>query len=659
MNVDRPSPIRRLLVANRGEIARRIFATARQLGITTIAVFSDADADAPFVAEADLAVRLGAPLSYLSIDAILDAAARTEADAVHPGYGFLSENAEFARRCGEAGLCFVGPAPDTIAAMGDKVVAKRTMAEAGVPLVPGFSKPDADDATLIAAAADLGTPLLVKAVAGGGGRGMRVAQTQADVPAALASARAEAQNAFGNGALFLERLVRGARHIEVQILGDRHGHVHALGERECSVQRRHQKIIEEAPSPAVQPATREALLEAAVSAGQAVRYVGAGTVEFLLTDAGEFYFLEMNTRLQVEHPVTELVTGLDLVALQLQVAEGAVLESLSTTTRGHAIEARVYCEDPYNDFAPQLGPIALWQPSTAEHVRVDDGVRSGQEITPHYDAMVAKVIAWGPDRITATRRVAAAVRDSALLGPGSNRGFLLQLLTEDAFARAQIKTDTLDTRDGFGARPQATVAAWAVAAALLADGEAMAAWSSRGPVAWSAALRCDDHERNVQLRREPGPQLHATVTDTCDGEDTATILLTGLQREGTLLAVEVDGIRRRYTVVSADAHTVLLDDDGLAFRFEEVLPEAAHASLAAGNDVVAPIGGRVLAVDVAVGDAVAEGQVLARIEAMKMEHKVVATRGGTIAEVVAKAGGQIKAGEVLARLDAPSPKSEA
>ena len=638
--------MQRLLVANRGEIARRIFRSAKAAGITTIAVFSDADHDAPFVADADLAVRIGpGPVgeSYLSIEAILDAAKRSRADAVHPGYGFLAERAEFSRRCLEAGLTFVGPSPAAIEAMGDKVVAKRTMRAAGVVVVPGFEGEHADDATLVSEGNRLGVPLLVKAVAGGGGRGMRTVDDLAELPAALVSARSEAQAAFGNGALFLERRLKGARHVEIQIIADKHGHVQHLGERECSVQRRHQKVIEEAPSPAVDAELRERMGAAAVAAARAIDYVGAGTVEFLLDDEGAFYFLEMNTRLQVEHPVTEAVTGVDLVQLQLDVADGAKLAPIEVRIDGHAIEARIYCEDPYAGFIPQLGTIALWTPATGAHVRVDDGVQTGQEITAFYDPMVAKVIAWGATREAARRRLADAVASSVLLGPTTNRALLLQLLADPAFVDGEFKTDTLDARESPGCKPEPEPAIWALAAISVGLVDSASPWHSTGRAHWPVQLSCGDTSRNIELTADGRGTTTVTV-----GETKVNIRI--IAHEQASLYAEIDGVRRRYPWARIGDAAVAIDDAGHAFVFSERSPMVGHKQGPTGDDVRSPMGGRVVRVSVVVGETVAKGQALVTVEAMKLEHRVTAPRAGTIATCSVRAEDQVTAGQVLATL---------
>ncbi len=444
--------IDRLLVANRGEIARRVFASCRRLGVQTVAVYSDPDADALFVQEADLAVALGGSTpaeSYLRADAVIAAALATGADAIHPGYGFLSENAGFAQAVVDAGLRWVGPSPEAITAMGSKIGARERMQAAGVPVLPGAHLTDGE--SLDDAAARVGFPLLVKASAGGGGKGMRVVHEAAALAGAVEAARREAGSAFGDTTVFLERYAPRARHVEVQLMGDAHGTVVALHERDCSVQRRHQKVIEEAPSPAVGPELRAALADAAVKAGQALQYTGAGTVEFLLVDADaaapEFFFLEVNTRLQVEHPVTELVTGLDLVELQLLVAEGRPLppEALDPPLRGWAMEARLYAEDPANDFLPVTGTLARF--AVPEGVRVDTGVRSGDEISPFYDPMIAKVIAHGATREEAARRLADALARAQVQGTVTNRDFLVRVLRHPAFLAGEADTAFLDRAD--------------------------------------------------------------------------------------------------------------------------------------------------------------------------------------------------------------------
>ncbi|RMD48505.1 MAG: ATP-grasp domain-containing protein, partial [Alphaproteobacteria bacterium] len=486
--------IRTVLVANRGEIACRIIRAARALGIETLAVFSEADAGAPHVRLADRALPIGpapAAQSYLDGARLIEAARRGGADAVHPGYGFLAENADFAEAVIAAGLTWIGPPPAAIRAMGDKAAARRLMAEAGVPVIPGAEVVEEGRAT--AEAGRIGFPLMVKAAHGGGGRGMRRVEGSEELAEALAAARAEAEAAFGSGALLLERLVEGARHVEVQLLADRHGAVIHLGERDCSVQRRHQKLIEEAPSPAVGPELRARMGAAAVAAARAVGYEGAGTVEFLLGEDGAFWFLEMNTRLQVEHPVTEAVTGLDLVALQFRIAEGAPLPLAQEDLRlsGHAIEARILAEDPAAGWAPSTGRIALWSPG--EGVRVDDGIETGGEVEPWYDPMLAKIIAHGPDREAARRRLVAALRRTALLGPANNIGHLIALLESPAFVAGEAHTGLVAELWPEGAPPlEAAEADWIAAALAVVEAERAAALARAALVpevelGWSSA----------------------------------------------------------------------------------------------------------------------------------------------------------------------------
>ncbi|MDQ7858251.1 MAG: biotin carboxylase N-terminal domain-containing protein [Armatimonadota bacterium] len=463
-----------VLVANRGEIAVRIIRACRELGVRAVAVYSDADATAPHVALADEAVRLGpapAAQSYLDGGRLIAAARATGAEAIHPGYGFLAEHAGFAAACRDAGLVFVGPPAEVIARLGDKAAARRLAEAAGVPPVPGYDEPGASDDAIRAAVARLGVPALLKAAGGGGGKGMRVVREAADLDVLLASARREAQAAFGDGRIIVERLLDRPRHVEVQVLADGRGQVVHLGERECSIQRRHQKIVEEAPSPAVDAALRERLGQAALAVARAAGYANAGTVEFLLDRAGRFYFLEVNTRLQVEHPVTELVTGVDLVAAQLRLAAGEPLRAVAgaPAVRGHAVECRVYAEDPARGFAPSPGRILHLAEPSWPHVRVDSGVRAGQEIPVHYDPILSKVAAWGPDRASAVRRLRAALDDYAVLGPTTTLPFLRAIVAHPAFAAAELSTAFLEEHFADW-RPPAPSAEVAVVAAVLTAG---------------------------------------------------------------------------------------------------------------------------------------------------------------------------------------------
>ncbi|HEX7440824.1 MAG TPA: acetyl-CoA carboxylase biotin carboxylase subunit, partial [Caldimonas sp.] len=465
-----PTPFRKVLVANRGEIALRVMRSARRLGLGTVAVVSSVDADAPHARAADQAVAIGAARpaeSYLSIPALLDAARVSGADAVHPGYGFLAENADFARACRAAGLVFIGPSAEAIEAMGDKAEAKRLMQAAGVPCIPGYQGADQSDANLAAQADVIGYPVMIKASAGGGGRGMRLVTQASDFAAALRSARSEAQGAFGSDTVILERALLAARHIEVQVFADRHGHAIHLGERDCSVQRRHQKLIEEAPSPAVDADLRERLGATALAALKTIEYEGAGTVEFLLDRDGRYYFMEMNTRLQVEHPVTEAITGLDLVEWQLRIAAGEALPLAQQDVRfdGHAIEVRLCAEDPGRGFMPQSGTLALWRPPAG--LRVEHALHSGVDVAPYYDSMIAKLVAHGRDRDEARRKLGAGLENLVVLGIATNREFLARCLRDPVFAAGAATTAFVDERAEELAQPDPDVRAWLVAVAAL------------------------------------------------------------------------------------------------------------------------------------------------------------------------------------------------
>jgi len=626
----------KVLVANRGEIACRVMRTAHRLGYRTVAVFSDADATAPHVAMADQAVRLGAApaaSSYLDIEALIAAAKSTGADAVHPGYGFLSERADFAAACAAAGLVFIGPPPDAIRAMGDKAGAKRRMIAAGVPCAAGYLGEDQSDATLAAEAAKLGLPLLVKAVAGGGGRGMRLVRHAAELADALAGARREATSAFGDGTLMLERLIDNGRHIEIQVCADAHGHAVHLGERDCTAQRRRQKVVEESPSPVVSESMRAAMGRDAVAAALAVGYRGAGTVEFIVDADLKHYFLEMNTRLQVEHPVTECITGFDLVEWQLRVAAGEPLpvtqEQISFT--GHAIEARLYAEDPYDGWKPQTGRIAGWRPQRSD-IRIDHGIAEGGDITPYYDAMVAKFIAHGRDRADAVRRLTRALEDVPLVGLRNNGRFLRDLVNHPQFAAALLTTTRLDEWAAAGEpllqRPQPGEDAWQLAAALHAGRD-----GHRPPSVASFDIRfeCDGTKRTL---RAPPAGLRL------------------LSRDGDEVRFELDGVQRRAIAVD-DGRTLHVVLDGHAFAFTEPSPFPARESGADPRRARAPVAGIVAHVSVAAGDAVAAGQPMVCVEAMKMEMWLHAAAAGTVRAVNVKPKDPVAAGAVLVELEFP------
>jgi propionyl-CoA carboxylase alpha chain len=599
--------IRRLLVANRGEIARRVFRTCRALGIETVAVHSDPDAGAPHAREADYAVRLAgaAPAdTYLRGDLIVAAALRAGADAVHPGYGFLAENAGFAEAVLDAGLAWVGPPPKAIAAMGSKVDAKRIMAAAGVPVLSGDTY-----------------PLLVKASAGGGGRGMRIVRDPAGLDEALAAARREAEAAFGDGTVFVEPYVERARHIEVQIMADAHGTVHALGERECSIQRRHQKIVEEAPSPAVDDALRERLCRTAATAARAVGYVGAGTVEFLLAPSGEFFFLEMNTRLQVEHPVTECVHDVDLVRWQLLVAEGEPLPP-APPARGHAIEVRLYAEDPANGWLPSTGTLHRF---SIEGLRVDSGVEDGTEVSPHYDPMLAKVIAWAPTRREAARALATALVKARIHGVVTNRDLLVQVLRDGDFLAGDTDTGFLDRHPEVFAPLVSTVDHHARAAALTSA----AGRTGRFPSGW----------RNLPS----APQ----VVEYAGG---IRVEYEGAAAAADHVVLDVDGVRRRYDVHRVGDVSYVDGPDG-SVTLTELPRFPVPESEAAQGSLTAPLPGAVGRVAVRQGQRVAAGDLLLTLEAMKLEHPVLAPHAGTVAALPVAAGQQVDTGTVLAIIE--------
>ena len=621
--------IHTLLIANRGEIARRIIRTCRAMAISPVVVFSDADADAPFVREADAGIRLvgnTASETYLRGDFVVQAALRLGADAVHPGYGFLSENAEFAQAVQDAGLVWVGPSPSAIAAMGSKIQAKQLARAHGVPVAPDNT---------VESLEEIGLPALVKASAGGGGRGMRIVRAAADLPDAIASAQREAASAFGDGTVFVERYIEGARHVEVQVFADRHGHVVALGERDCTIQRRHQKVLEEAPSPAVGPALRQRMFAAAVAAATSVGYEGAGTVEFLLHRNGQFSFLEMNTRLQVEHPVTELVTGLDLVELQLRVAQGEPLPDRvlsGMATRGHAIEVRLCTEDPYREYLPSSGTFHAVEFPPIDGVRIDGAIESGTVVSVFYDSMVAKVIAHGATRAEAARRLHVALTRASLCGPTTNRALLLDLTARLTAIDDEVDTGWLDRQDlGAGPRPSAIDIA-AAALAVVRDHTA----GHRFPIAW----RNNPSQLHAQA---VGPYVVRYRFDRAD-------LLDALDVDGE--PIELDAFTRDQ-LDRVDARVI---DDVVYVTgglFALVVPPRFTPPDDAGRSgsTVAPMPGKVVRVLVAVGDSVVAGQALLTIEAMKMEHQVVSPTAGIVSEVFVTAGQQLDGGQPLVKVD--------
>jgi len=638
-----------ILIANRGEITCRIIRTARAMGYRTVAVYTDPDAGAPHVLAADAAVHIGPAMAYLDGARIVEAAQQTGAGAIHPGYGFLSENAGFARACDAAGLVFIGPGPEAMALMGSKAAAKSAMERAGVPCLPGYAGDEQSEAVLLAEGAQIGFPLMVKAAHGGGGKGMRLVREAGALAEALARARSEALSAFGDGRLILERALDAPRHVEIQVLADGQGNVVHLFERDCSVQRRHQKMVEEAPSPAVDPALRAAMGAAAVQAARACGYVGAGTVEFLL-DSGAFHFLEMNTRLQVEHPVTEAVTGIDLVEWQIRVARGEALpwRQEEIALEGHAIEVRLYAEDPAQGFLPQAGQLVRWRP--APGLRVDHGLAEGQLVSADYDPMLAKLIAHGPDRDTARRRLIRGLAETEVLGLRTNKAFLLNVLRDDGFARGEANTAFLEREFACDASlaPAVPGAEVLVLAAFLFaarrggasdPGSPRFGWGNgpRPVVRFRLADRGAVHEVGVTFRR-------------------GTTGLELVHAGGVMEAVTLEPGLCRY-LRDGEAGRLIWAFEGDVLHLEEfALRDVTHAPAEAADtrgDAVlrAPMAGTVIAVAVASGDVVEKGQVLAVLEAMKMEHPLRAGVAGRVAAVSTAVGTQVKARQELVEIE--------
>jgi acetyl/propionyl-CoA carboxylase alpha subunit len=640
--------IRSVLIANRGEIAVRIARTCHDVGIRTVAVFSDADDGALHVRSCDAAVHLPGTSptdTYLRIDLLVEAAQRSGADAIHPGYGFLAESAAFAQAVIDAGLTWIGPSPGAIAAMGSKIEAKALMRSAGVPVLPDSSVEGADDIAAI------GFPLLVKASAGGGGRGMRIVRSAAELDDAVAAATREAASAFGDGTVFCERYVERGRHVEVQVLGDTHGHVIALPERECSIQRRHQKIIEESPSPAVDDDLRARMSDAAVTAARAVDYVGAGTVEFLLDPDGDFWFLEMNTRLQVEHPVTEAVTTIDLVEAQLSIADGASLDVDRFGHRfGHAIEVRLTAEDPAAGYRPSTGAIHRFDDDVFSPLRMDTGVESGSVVSPYYDSMIAKVISSADTRTAAIRQLVHWLRGARLHGPVTNRDQLINVLEHPAFVDGHLHTGFLDefpctdpirgdVRLAAAAVAMAEQAANRAAAQVLAD--IPSGWRNNGAVDQVVELALDDAPIRVTYRL--GRDGHLSV----DGEPVGPTVVSA---EPDAVVFDDLGLRRTYRVGRYGEQRFVDADDGhVTFTLLPRHPDPDDAATA--GSLVAPMPGNVLRVLVGPGDAVAGGQPLVVVEAMKMEHQVLAPADGTVATVHVTPGQQVDTGQPLLQME--------
>ncbi|ANP55223.1 acetyl-CoA/propionyl-CoA carboxylase biotin carboxyl carrier protein [Streptomyces griseochromogenes] len=638
-----------VLVANRGEIAVRVIRTLRSLGVRSVAVFSDADADARHVREADTAVRIGpasAAESYLSVERLLDAAARTGAQAVHPGYGFLAENAGFARACEEAGLVFIGPPADAIALMGDKIRAKETVKAAGVPVVPGSSGSGLSDAQLADAAREIGTPVLLKPSAGGGGKGMRLVRDVSLLEEEIAAARREARASFGDDTLLVERWVDRPRHIEIQVLADGHGGVVHLGERECSLQRRHQKIIEEAPSVLLDEKTRAAMGEAAVQAARSCGYRGAGTVEFIVPggDPSSYYFMEMNTRLQVEHPVTELVTGLDLVEWQLRVAAGERLGFAQEDVRltGHAVEARICAEDPARGFLPSGGTVLLLNEPQGDGVRTDSGLSEGTEVGSLYDPMLSKVIAYGPDRETALRRLRSALAETVTLGVQTNAGFLRRLLAHPAVVAGELDTGLVERVVDELVSTDVPQEVYEAAAAVRLE-----ALRPRGE-GWTDPFSVPSGWRLGGTPKPPAFPLRVTdpVTYHPRGAHTVT---------DDRVSVTLDGVRHTFRRAGD-----WIGRDGDAWQVRDHDPVAAsltRSAHAGADSLTAPMPGTVTVVKVAVGDEVTAGQSLLVVEAMKMEHVISAPHAGTVAELDVAPGTTVAMDQVLAVI-APTEEAE-
>ena len=623
----------RLLIANRGEIACRVARTARRMGLHTIAVHSDADANAAHVAACDEAVRIGGPRaqdSYLRGDVILDVARRTGAQAIHPGYGFLSENAEFAAACAAAGIVFVGPSPESIAAMGSKSAAKALMEAAGVPLTPGYHGDRQEPDYLLSQAVRIGFPVLIKAVAGGGGKGMRRVDRAEDFTAALASCQREAESSFRDARVLVEKYLTRARHIEVQVFGDRHGNIVHLFERDCSVQRRHQKVLEEAPAPGMTTERRASMGEAAVAAARAVNYHGAGTVEFIAEPSGEFYFMEMNTRLQVEHPVTEMITGVDLVEWQLRIAAGEPLPraQAALAIEGHAMEARIYAEDPARDFLPSIGRLThMRTPHRGPHVRLETGVRQGDEISPFYDPMIAKLIVHGATRVEALARLRSALSQYEIVGVSTNIEFLHRLTSAPSFVDGRVDTSLIETEHAHlfpkPAAPADHLWNLAARASVRVQSHGSSPWDdvsgwrlNGGRAAREVRLRCGEWQRAVNVSFAAPAMEHGSARTVIAGHD---------------IHVFEDGHHHVFAI--ADPY----------------LPPPDTAEHHGG--LTAPMPGRILAVLAQPGEAVAKGAPLVVMEAMKMEHTVTAPRSGRIGELFCAVGDQVREGTELLVLE--------
>ena len=650
-----------ILVANRGEIAVRVMQTAQSLNYRAIAVYSEADSAAPHVQMADDTALIGPPPvgeSYLNVERILKAAKETGAEAIHPGYGFLSENADFARACEREGLVFIGPSAEAIELMGNKAKAKRRMIAAGVPCVPGYQGTDQSEAMMRSAANDTGFPLMVKAAGGGGGRGMRFVTNAKALPAALDSARSEALNAFGSDELILEKAILRPRHVEIQVFADSEGNVIHLGERDCSIQRRHQKVVEEAPCPLMTAGLRTQMGNTAVEVARSINYRGAGTVEFLLDAERNFYFLEMNTRLQVEHPVTEMITGLDLVALQIQVAEGRPLglKQADVVLSGHAIEARLYAEDPAQDFLPCTGTIDLWQPAQGSGIRFDSGIQTGQTISPFYDAMLAKVCAWGETREIARHRLINALKETLLFGLSTNMGFLIKVLGKDAFAQGNATTAFIEealSKDDLR-RPQPNFEFAAIAAVLQYRIECqrnfdesvnvspvLLDWCSGGHLITRYVYSANEEIIDMTVSPESPGDYHVQTSN-------AFLSIKLLTLSEGVARLSVDGRRQSVNFSAPSPGMIHISVEGEIFHFRNQIAFAVSPEdIGGGGRIVAPMHGALLEIFVQSGDPVKIGTRLAVLEAMKMQHDIFAEIAGTVREICVEAGTQVAADDLL------------
>lgn len=654
-----------ILIANRGEIACRVIRTATQLGYRTIAVYSEADAGAPHVQLADAAVCIGpGPVgeSYLLAENILAAAASSGAEAIHPGYGFLSENAAFAEAVESAGLVFIGPTREAIDVMGNKAESKRRMLEAGVPCVPGYEGLDQSDKTLLAEGKKIDLPLMVKAAAGGGGRGMRLVHDYGELGNAIKLARAEAESAFGSGELILEKAIIQPRHVEIQIFADTQGNTIHLGERDCSVQRRHQKVVEEAPCPIMTPALRQQMGQSAIDAAKSVNYRGAGTVEFLLDASGAFYFLEMNTRLQVEHPVTELITGLDLVELQINVAQGRPLGMTQDDIKlqGAAIEVRLYTEDPSQDFLPASGPVDLWQPATGVGVRIDAGISTGQAISPFYDPMVAKVIGYGEDRETARLRLIEALKETVLFGTANNKDFLIQCLQKQSFIDGAATTAFIAEEFTEAGLAEAMPSVEEAAAGAVIDlnleyqrhfanstltSHKLKNWTMASGLVSRKQYQFD--ESLFDLSISPVATSPDSYLVTC-AQSQQQVEIRLLTLDNNHASLWVNGSTQLATFKLRQQGQLYCSIGGRSAMFKDlIILDGAVDETAGGGRVIAPMHGLLLEVLVKPGDQVVKGQNLAVLEAMKMHYEILAEIDGTVAEVTAVAGNQVAADDVL------------